>query len=591
MSFSDFIPDLIAIGPELILCATILVVLLVDLWRQGRDLAIVWLLAPLLTFLAVLSLFAAGRSYLEHPPAGAFPTSTNPLMPEFIAIVLAYATVTIGDLWFHEGGRDRWVPGTVVLIGTLLAGYRLLEQSGLYVGQDVAAGVYWGDGADESPLVTVDAFSIVFRGIVLVSLAVSTWFTIFYRPMQHGEASRGTGEFFACLVGAHVGGMFLVGTTHLLFIFLALETMSLCSYMQAGMIKGDRRSAEAGLKYILYGSVASGLMLFGFSLLYAFSGDMTLRAITATLQGIAKPGPEGILISLGLLATVGGLAYKLSIVPFHFWAPDVYEGSPTPTTAFLSVGSKAASFGILLRLLYGLSGDINWTPSLTALLAFASAITMTYGNLAALRQPNLKRLLAYSTIAHAGYMLMGVVALYRFTAGPDGVITASAASPRAYEAIIFYLIAYLLMNLGAFGVVIYLANKTGSEDIMDIRGLGWKSPWAGGAMVVFLLSLTGIPPTAGFFAKYYLFIAAIDAGFLWLAIIAVINTVISLFFYFRIAKELFLRTEDEALYEAPRSVWLAACLILLAAMTVWIGVFPQTVSELTRNAMQGLAAR
>ncbi len=591
MNFSQYIPDLVTIGPELILCATILVVLLVDLWRQGRDRTIVWLLAPVVTFAAIYGVFAAGRAYLENPPPGtAWQTRLeNPLWPEFLALVLAYAMVTVGDIWFRNPedpsrDRDKWVPGGVAMIGVLLAGYRFWNQavpvfSATASTETVSA---WGG------LVSMDAFALVFRGIILASLALSTWFTIFYRPMQRGPASRGIGEFLVCLIGAHIGALLLVTTTNLLFIFVSLEMLSLCSYLQAGMLKGDRRSAEASLKYVVYGSVASGMMLFGFSLLYGFAGSMSILDIAAIVQTIPKQGAAGVLLTLGLLATIGGLAYKLSLVPFHFWTPDVYQGAPTPTTAFLSVGSKAAAFAILLRLLYGFTGDINWTPSLISLLAFGSALTMTYGNFAALRQSNLKRLIAYSSIAHAGYMLMGVVALFAFTRDPDGTIVSAAFRARGYESILFYLIAYLLMNFGAFGAIIYLANRTGSEDIDDICGLGWKSPWVGAAVIVFLLSLTGVPPTAGFFAKYYLFAATIQAGFVWLAVIAALNTILSLFYYFRIAKALFLKNEQDALFEAPHTVLLAGCILVLAALTLYVGVFPERATTIVEAATSSL---
>ena len=590
MNFSEYIPDLIAIGPEMILCATVLVVLLVDLWRQGRESLGVWLLAPVVTLLAVLALFAGANAYIENPPPGLEPKEgTNPLWPEFFALVAAYATVTIGDIWFKD--RDHWVPGVVVLIGTALAAFRLYDQTGMLTNPNPAAlggELYWGGANDATSLVTVDAFSVMFRAMLLLSLAISVWFTVYYRPMTRGSGSRGVGEFLACLIGAHIGGMFLVGTTHLLFVFLSLEMLSLCSYMQAGMLKGDRHSAEASLKYIVYGSVASGLMLFGLSLLYAFSGEMTIPRIAGAISDMSKDGPGGLLLALAIMTTLGGFAYKLSLVPFHFWTPDVYQGSPTPTTAFLSVGSKAASFAILLRFLSAMTDAHTWNQGIVSLLAFAAALTMTYGNLAALRQSNLKRLIAYSSIAHAGYMLMGVVALYQPIFGADNVVTATSFSAKGYEAVIFYLAAYLFMNFGAFGVVIFLANRTGSEELDDMRGLGWKAPWVCGALVVFLLSLTGIPPTAGFIAKYMLFVASIDAGFVWLAVVAALNTVVSLFYYFKIAKTLFLKSEEDAIFEAPRSAWLGIAVIACACFTLWYGVDPQDLVTWAENATNSL---
>lgn len=570
---ATILEDLSAVGPELILAATILVVLLADLWRMGREQSAVWVLAPLVTILAGYALFA-GSSALG---------GAN-VMPEFIGLVFCYALVSAADLWWR--GRDEWVPGALLLVGTVLAGYRLWQQAGAgffgyeIPGIEVEGQIWlrWGE------LLRVDAFGIVMRGVALLSLFVTGLYAAFYAPFRGGMARRGVPEYLVCLICAHLGGMFLVQANHLLFVFLSLETLSLCSYLQAGMLKGDRRSGEAGLKYIIYGSVASGLMLFGFSLLYALTGELTIPGIMEAVKNIsAQDGPESILTSVAVLGAIGGFAYKLAVVPFHFWAPDVYEGSPTPTTAFLSVGSKAVSFGILVRFFAPLAGDVEWTPKLVGFFAFLSALTMTYGNLAALRQSNLKRLFAYSSIAHAGYILMGVVALYGFSFD-EGRVVGSTFGTQGSASLVFYLIAYALMNLGAFGVVIYLANKSRSEEIDDLRGLGWKAPLACGALVVFLLSLTGIPPTAGFWGKYYLLFAVFDAGYAWLAVFAIINTVISLFYYFRIAKSLFLREEEEALFETESNWPLTACILALAALTLWIGIWPAGTLDVAYSA-------
>ncbi len=578
---STLLQDLAAVGPELVLVATILMVLLADMWHMGRNQASAWVMASLLTILGGYALFACSSAL-----GGAN------VMPEFLGLVVCYALVTTADLWFR--GRDQWVPGVLVLIGTAIAGWRLWDQAGAgFFGYEIPGMVSeglvlqrWGD------LLRVDAFSIVLRGLTLLSLFVTALYSTFYAPFRGIMAKRGVHEFLACLVCAHVGGMLLVGAEHLLFVFLSLETLSLCSYLQAGMLKGDRRSGEAGLKYIIYGSVASGLMLFGFSLFYALTGEMTVHGVMEGLKAFAARGSaESILATLAVLGTMGGFAYKLAVVPFHFWAPDVYEGSPTPTTAFLSVGSKAVSFAILIRFFVPLAGDVEWTSKLIGFFAFLAAITMSYGNLAALRQSNLKRLLAYSSIAHAGYLLMGIVALYSFGSDAGGaVVTASSFGQQGPAAIVFYLIAYALMNLGAFGVVIYLANRSRSEEIDDLRGLGWKAPLAGGALIVFLLSLTGIPPTAGFWGKYYLLFAVFQAGFEWLAILAVLNTVISLFYYFRVAKSLFLRSEEEALFGTESNWPLTVCVLLLAVLTLWIGVFPQGTLDLAHSAAAALPA-
>jgi NADH-quinone oxidoreductase subunit N len=570
MDWNAYFIDLGRIGPELILCSTALLVLLVELWRMGRDSALVWLVALLVTLGIASGILWAGRQ------SGGLVD----LRPELVALVAVYATFTVADLWFRH--KDAWLPGAVVLIGTALALYRVLGQYDLLApaagGQTAAALTAFGK------MVRLDLFAVFFKAITLLALATVTVFTVYYRQLK----SSGY-EFLFCLVGAHIGILFLAGTTHLLFIYLSLETLSLSSYILAGMRKGDRRSAEAALKYIIYGSLASGLMLFGFSLLYGLSGEFTLEGIGKAFAGITELSPDAILMTLALLGSVGGFAYKVAAVPFHFWAPDVYEGAPTPVTAFLAVASKAGAFAILLRFLSAMtSAHPDWAGKLTGLFAISAAATMTYGNLAALRQSNLKRLLAYSSIAHVGYLFMGVVALFQFTTDPNGRVTAVVESVRGYQSVIFYLVTYLLMNMGAFGVVIYLANQTGSEEIDDVRGLGWKSPWVGGTLVVFLLSLTGLPPTAGFIGKYYLFVATIERGYLWLAVLAGLNTVVSLFYYFRMAQALFLKSGDEAAFEVRPKPVFAGALLLLAAATLWFGVMPNSILEAATAAIASM---
>lgn len=566
--FAAYVEDLRWLGPELILTGTILVLYLVELWRIGRNRAVSWVLAAIVTLAAGYGLYLVPALSGVHVD----------LRPELLSLAAVYALFA-----YAEKGREDWLPGVIAMGGAALAFCRLWGQGVFLFGGGAPAELFGG-------LVHVDAFAVFLRGLGLAGLFVTAWFTAAYRPMREGSGARGRIEFLTCLVGAVLGGMFLVETRHLLFIFVSLELLSLCSYLQAGMLKGDRRSAEACIKYVIYGSVASGLMLFGFALLYGLYGTFQIQDLGRLVSVTGRHSPEGILTTVALLLSLGGFAYKLTLVPFHFWAPDVYEGSPTPTTAFLTVGSKAAAFGILLRFLFILTGDVVWTPGLVHLLALASALTMTYGNLAAMHQPNLKRLLGYSSIAHAGYMLLGVVALYHFlTDQATGAPSETRFGAAGYASVLFYLVAYLLMNLGAFGAVIHLANRTGSEELEDVRGLGWRAPWVGGAFIVFLLSLTGVPPTAGFFGKFYVFRAAIDAGYLWLVVLAGLNTVVSLFYYFRIGRMLFLRPEEEALFEAPRTPWLAAAVLLLAAGTLWLGVFPAGMRDLVYAAATSLA--
>ncbi len=554
-----YVKDLGWIGPELVLAATALVVLLVELYRRGRKSGWSLGLALVVTLLAGFGLSWMGRTF-----SAALGRPVD-LRLDVAVLGLVYVLVTMGDVWFKGEKWDRLVPGLVVLIGTLLAGYYavgLLER----VSTDPKGVTVFG-------LQLVDSFSVYFKLLALFSLFVVTLFTINYRDLKWGF-----GEYYLCLVGAHLGILFLVSSNHLLLIYLGLELLSLSSYLLAGFRKEDPRSAEAAVKYVIYGGVASAIMLFGFSLLFGLGGSFDLVEIGRNLAGTAQ-GANRVLVGLGMACTLGGISYKIAAVPFHFWCPDVYEGAPTPVTTFLAVASKAAGFAVIVRLVAVLGQGPGWLEKVTSLMAVASALSMTYGNLGAIHQTNVKRLLAYSSIAHVGYILMAVAALFG-AAGTSGK-GIHLVDPQAVTSILYYLGAYLIMNLGAFGAVIYIAKSAGSEDMDDWWGLGWKLPVVSGVLVIFLLSLTGIPPTVGFYGKWLLFRTAIDGGFLWLAVVAAVNTVFSLFYYFRIAKVLFLKPveESEGLTARPAAV-MAVVLVILGLLTLFFGVFPSALENL-----------
>ncbi len=555
-----YVKDLGWIGPELVLAATALVVLLVELYRRGRKSGWSLGLALVITLAAGFGLSWLGRTFsvaLGRPVD---------LRLDVAALGLVYVLVTMGDLWFKEDKWDRLVPGLVVLAGTLLAGYYAVGLMS-HLSADPKGTSVFG-------LQLVDSYSVYFKLLALVSLFVVTLFTMNYRDLKWGF-----GEYYLCLVGAHLGIMFLASSNHLLLIYLGLEMLSLSSYLLAGFRKEDPRSAEAAVKYVIYGGVASAIMLFGFSLIFGLGGSLDLVEIGRHLAGTAQ-GSNRVLVGLGMACTLGGLSYKIAAVPFHFWCPDVYEGAPTPVTTFLAVASKAAGFAVIVRIVAVLGQGPGWLEKVTSLMAVASALSMTYGNLGAIHQTNVKRLLAYSSIAHVGYILMAVAALFgAATAGEAGTFH---VDPRAVEAVLYYLGAYLLMNLGAFGAVIYIARSAGSEDMDDWWGLGWRLPVVSGVLVIFLLSLTGIPPTVGFYGKWLLFRTAIAGGFLWLAVLAAVNTVFSLFYYFKVAKVLFLKPAEESrgVTIRPAAV-MAVVLVALGLLTLFFGILP--------SALEGLA--
>ena len=330
------------------------------------------------------------------------------------------------------------------------------------------------------------------------------------------------------------------------------------------------------MKYVVYGATASGVMIYGFSLLFGLTGTTQIAEIGRSLA----LGKAALPLYLAAVMVTVGFGYKIAAVPFHMWSPDVYEGAPIPVTAFLSVGPKAAGFAVLVRFFYTvfaspdavagwrLSSAVDWT----FLFAVLSAATMTVGNLVAIGQRNVKRLLAYSSIAHAGYMLMGFVLL----------------TPAGLKAILFYLVVYLFMNLGAFYVVILVANGTRSEQIADYSGLGSRAPFAAVCLAIFLFALTGIPPFSGFIGKVYLFAEVIHRGIYWLVLVAAINSAISLYYYARIVKVMFLEDAKESA-ELPLPAFPKAVLFLLVLPTLVLGVYWEPVSRVAANSVKLLA--
>lgn len=355
------------------------------------------------------------------------------------------------------------------------------------------------------------------------------------------------GEYYALLVWSAVSMIILIASEDLLTLFLSLETMTICLYMMTAMEKSKRRSAEAGLKYFVYGSVSSALFLFGLSLIYGQTGSMNIDMIGQILASTDKPGLSGnVAGGVAVLLILVGFGFKVSAVPFHQWAPDVYEGAPAPVAAWLASGSKLASLVAMVKIMGGALGQWSTTSSPTSpgwvgLLALISAATMTYGNFTALAQTNLKRLLAYSSIAHAGYMLVGVIAV--------GV---SERREEAAAALFFYLVIYGLTTIAGFALATWIDRDRGSEDVDDLNGLGRRHPYVGVAVCVLMLSMIGIPPTAGFFGKLYMFMEALNVGgsdrvtMIGLVALGLFNSVVSAFYYIRILKAIFLRDSDRA---------------------------------------------
>jgi NADH-quinone oxidoreductase subunit N len=421
-------------------------------------------------------------------------------------------------------------------------------------------------------MLVYDSFAVFFRALIALAALVAVWMSIGSEEVRKCEP----GEYYAVLLASTLGMFLMAESVNLLMAYLALEFVSLTSYILTGILKHNRRSQEAALKYLIYGGVASGMMIYGMSWIFGLSGSLDFSVINRAL--FASGHVPALAIFIALVLILAGMGYKVASVPFHMWAPDVYEGAPIPITTFLAIGSKAAGFALLTRFFYpaisrlGAGGSwqaltgVEWPQ----LLLIVCVITMTLGNLAALRQENMKRMLAYSSIAQAGYALMGFVLLSN-----DGI-----------RAMLVYLFAYYVMDAGAFLVVMIVANATGREDVAAYRGLAWR----GGAvpaiaLSIFLLSLTGIPATIGFIGKFYVFAAAIRERFYILALIGILNSVVSLYYYMTPVKTMFL--DQPVGDEAPIAFefWNYGLMGALAIATVLLGLYPPPVIAFASRSM------
>ena len=345
--------------------------------------------------------------------------------------------------------------------------------------------------------------------------------------------------------------------------------MAISSYVLAGYFKNERKSIEAALKYFILGALSSGVLLYGVSLLYGATGTVQLVELSARLPAATVEYP--MLVGVGWVMLAVGLLFKVAAVPFHMWTPDVYEGAPTPITAFLAAASKAASFAILVRIFFqGLPPDtVEWQP----VISVVAVLSMVWGNLAALTQTNVKRMLAYSSIGHAGYILLGVL----------------AANEVGLWALLFYLVAYTFMTMGVFATVILLERREyAGETYSDYAGLAGRAPLLAALMLIFLLALTGIPPTGGFFGKIYLFAAAIRAGYTWQAVIGVVTSAISLYYYFGLVVNMYLKSSDKDTPRPLRSPALVATIGLCAIVTLLLGLLPQQLVDFATQSILAL---
>lgn len=415
--------------------------------------------------------------------------------------------------------RRRRAAGMVTGIGMLVILAATVAVGLLNVGRPEFQGSLLGG------MLRYDMLALIFRSMLLAAGALTCFISL------DVEGVGRSGEFFAIVIVATLGMNLMSASADLVMLFIALETTSISLYILAGFLRDSRRSAEAGIKYYLFGAFTSGLLLYGLSLLFGYTSTTNLYNIAAPLAEVFGRGAQGAFgVVVALLLVLAGFAFKIAAVPFHFWTPDVYQGAPTPVTAFLSTASKAASFALLVRVF-----DAVWpadvAPYWVGLIAAISVVTMTLGNLLALVQRNMKRMLAYSSIAQAGYTLMGVVAL--------------TSSDLGAAAVAFYMLMYVFTNILAFTVVIVVSNHVGTDEIKDFAQLGRRAPYLALAMVLALLSLGGVPPLAGFFGKFFLFAAAVQAGYVWLAIVGVLNAIVALYYYLTVIKVMYVDSNED----------------------------------------------
>jgi NADH-quinone oxidoreductase subunit N len=436
------------------------------------------------------------------------PTMILAILPEILIIVLAGFVLAFDAIWKPEVKRSLgWMTAGGLLLIMVIA---LLFSRPPEEGRLVFGG-----------MIQQDWLSFAFTLLFIFAAAITAMFAMDMKVVGN------KGEFYVLMLVSTLGMCLMASSADIIMLYLAIETTSIPMYILAGFMTNDDKSTESGFKYLLFGAAASTIMLYGFSLLYGFTGQTNIHSIS--LSFYQDQLPLMAIIGSFLLIFVG-FGFKISAFPFHFWAPDVYEGAPTPIAGFLSTASKAAGFVVLLRVLITVFTP-SATPQWNNILAVVAVLTMTIGNIIALAQKNIKRLLAFSSIAHAGYILIGVVALSQL-----GVIS-----------VVFYLIAYLITNLAAFGIVMTFSTVVGSDEISAYSGLSRRKPWLALAMLVAFLSLAGMPPLAGFIAKLFIFAAAVKVDLVWLAFVGVLNSIVGLYYYLTVLKHVYLfRSDDES---------------------------------------------
>jgi NADH-quinone oxidoreductase subunit N len=472
------------------------------------------------------------------------------IAPEIIVTAFGFLVLLL-DVFLPKGEKKGYL-GVITLIGVVFAFLYTWPQMGS--AKSGFEGMFISDG-----------YALFFKIIFLIIAFLTVLISIGYIQREKIEF----GEYYALILFATLGMMLMAAGSHLITIFLGLETMSISIYILAGMMREDKRSVEAALKYFLLGAFATGFLLYGIALIYGATGSLYLKDVAAYIASKNLLRSPMLLMSLVFLTI--GFGFKIASVPFHMWTPDVYEGAPTSITAFMATGVKAAAFSALVRVFF--SALPAFRPDWTSIMWVICVATMTVGNIVAISQTNIKRMLAYSSIAHAGYILVA------FVAGND----------LGTSGILFYLMTYAFMNIGAFTVVILLGKK-GEENtlISDYAGIGFKYPLLAASMTIFLLSMAGIPPLGGFMAKFYIFSAAVKSKFYWLAILGVLNSAVSVYYYLRVTVLMYFRESEREITGLQFSPASVLALILAVIGTLYMGIFPANVLSLAQRSIAGL---
>jgi len=472
----------------------------------------------------------------------------TPIMPEIFLSVLAMALLLINV--FVPSGQKSYI-GYISFIGVIAAA--------------VLVGTGWGMHVESfNGAVVQDNFASFFKMIFLLSAGLAILISDQY--MVREECNHG--ELYPLILFTVVGMMLMAAGTDLMTIFLGLEVMSVSLYVLAGFNRENRKSNEAGLKYFLLGAFSTGFLLYGMALTYGATGSTRISVI-ATQAALQTLPSSNVMLMSGMLLMITGFAFKVAAAPFHMWTPDVYEGAPTPMTAFMSAGPKAAGFAAALRIL--LVSFPTMQADWSQLFWVLAVLTMTVGNITALRQDNIKRMLAYSSIAHAGYCLVG------FAAG----------NPTGTAGIMFYMLSYTFMNIGAFAIIVLVGKKgEPNGNVMDFAGFGFKHPALAVAMSIFLFSLAGMPPTAGFIGKFYLFSGAIQKGYIWLAVIGVLNSAASVYYYLRVMVYMYMKEPTEEFDWMQVSAPIALSLLISVSGTLVLGIVPSIVLQYAQEAIK-----